>query len=238
MSLLVRSDQASSGSFCNAFSLDRSDLACKITTHTKSEVASVEGMEGASLRERSKARRRTNIQFTAMRLFAEQGYDATTIVGIAEAAEVAPRTVTLYFSTKLDIALASASAAVARLTEQLHQQSAGTSVIDTLLRWVDGESLTTLPEERQLRRRMYLKNPALRALSTVQSEDALRVALELLAAELQTKADDIAVRIAIAGIVGAVQEYEFGAAGEDDEPAARHALAAFLLGGVSALKPL
>lgn len=193
-------------------------------------------MERSTLRERSKARRRLGIQLTAMRLFAEQGYDATTIVRIAEAAEVAPRTVTLYFPTKLDIALASANAAIARLTEQLRQQPAGTSVVDTVLRWVDGESDETPPEERQLRRQMYVKNPALRALSTVQSEDAMAVALGLLAEELHIDADGVAVRVALAAIVGAVQEYEFGAVSEREERTARRALAAFLGGGVAALK--
>ena len=52
------------------------------------------------LRERSKARRRALIIQTAMRLFAERGYTHTTVADIAEAAELAPRTVAGYFPTK------------------------------------------------------------------------------------------------------------------------------------------
>ncbi len=49
-------------------------------------------MAQTGLRERSKARRRTAIIRAAYELFAERGYDATTVADIAEAAEVAPRT--------------------------------------------------------------------------------------------------------------------------------------------------
>lgn len=62
-------------------------------------------MVETSLRERGKARRGGAIQRAAFRLFAERGYDATTIADIAAAAEVAPRTIAGYFASKQDIAL-------------------------------------------------------------------------------------------------------------------------------------
>ena len=62
-------------------------------------------MAEIGLRERSKARRRAAIIRAAYELFAERGYDATTVADIAEAAEVAPRTVAMYFPAKQDIAL-------------------------------------------------------------------------------------------------------------------------------------
>ncbi|WP_217280379.1 TetR/AcrR family transcriptional regulator [Kibdelosporangium persicum] len=57
------------------------------------------------LRERKKARTKTAIQQHALRLFKEQGYQATTVEQIAEAAEVAPSTVFRYFPTKEDLAV-------------------------------------------------------------------------------------------------------------------------------------
>jgi AcrR family transcriptional regulator len=55
------------------------------------------------LRERKKARTKAAIQRHAVRLFREQGYDATTVEQIAEAAEVSPSTVFRYFPTKEDL---------------------------------------------------------------------------------------------------------------------------------------
>ncbi|GAA2145582.1 TetR/AcrR family transcriptional regulator [Actinomadura napierensis] len=57
------------------------------------------------LRERKKARTRAAIQTCAMRLFREQGYDATTIAQIIEAADVSETTFFRYFPTKEDLVL-------------------------------------------------------------------------------------------------------------------------------------
>ncbi len=59
----------------------------------------------SGLRERKKAKTHAAIQEHAMRLFAEQGYEATTVEQIAAAAEVSPSTLFRYFPTKQDIVL-------------------------------------------------------------------------------------------------------------------------------------
>jgi DHA2 family multidrug resistance protein-like MFS transporter len=59
----------------------------------------------AGLRERKKARTRATIQSHALQLFREQGYDATTIDQIIDAAEISETTFFRYFPTKEDVVL-------------------------------------------------------------------------------------------------------------------------------------
>lgn len=57
------------------------------------------------LRERTEASTRATIRSSALRLIREQGYDATTIEQIIEAADVSEATFLGYFPTKEDVAL-------------------------------------------------------------------------------------------------------------------------------------
>ncbi|WP_171166623.1 TetR/AcrR family transcriptional regulator [Streptomyces sp. I05A-00742] len=61
------------------------------------------GSRTIGLRERKKARTRATIQQHALRLFRDQGYDATTMEQIAESAEVSVSTVFRYFPTKEEL---------------------------------------------------------------------------------------------------------------------------------------
>ncbi len=66
-------------------------------------MTSPSGSKPGGLRERKKARTKLAIQRHAIRLFREQGFAATTVEQVAEAAEVSPSTVFRYFATKEDL---------------------------------------------------------------------------------------------------------------------------------------
>jgi AcrR family transcriptional regulator len=61
------------------------------------------GRTAGGLRERKKAKTKAAIQQHAVRLFRAQGFAATTVEQVAEAAEVSPSTVFRYFPTKEDL---------------------------------------------------------------------------------------------------------------------------------------
>jgi AcrR family transcriptional regulator len=57
------------------------------------------------LRERKKIKLRRSVQSEALRLFAEQGYEDTTVEQIADAADISTTTFYRYFPTKEDVVL-------------------------------------------------------------------------------------------------------------------------------------
>jgi AcrR family transcriptional regulator len=72
-----------------------------------------------SRRERKKQHTRHSLRTHALRLFAERGFDATTIHDITEAADVAPRTFFLHYGSKEDLLLGDAQAGLEMFEEIL-----------------------------------------------------------------------------------------------------------------------
>lgn len=158
---------------------------------------------GTGLRERKRAKVRGEIQSNALRLFHEQGYEATTVQQIAEAAVISESTFYRYFPTKADIVMQDDLDPVfvrvfrgqpAELSALDAVRAAATSVLGSL-------SARDVDRQRE-RMRLIQKVPELRALML----DQFVIGLDLLADELALRtgrpADDVAVRALAGAVVG------------------------------------
>jgi len=90
----------------------------------------------AGLRERKKRRTRETIAAAALDLFTRQGYCETTIADIAEAAEVAPRTVSAYFPSKEDLVFPDQQESLAEFERLLAERGADEMAPSALQEWV------------------------------------------------------------------------------------------------------
>jgi AcrR family transcriptional regulator len=157
----------------------------------------------AGLRERKKARTKAAIQQHAMRLFSEQGYQATTVEQIAAAAEVSPSTFFRYFPTKEDVVLYDALDPV--LLAAFRAQPAELSPIKALREamWsVFGE----LPEGElavQGERDALIRSvPELRARMLDEFAKNLELFAEIVADRVGRRPDDPAVRTLAGAVIG------------------------------------
>ncbi|MET7312342.1 TetR family transcriptional regulator [Streptomyces sp. NPDC005571] len=186
-------------------------------------------MVSDSLRERSKARRREAILRAAYTLFAEHGFDATTIAQIAAAADVSPRTVTLYFPSKLDLALSRFHAFADRLGAALREREEDWTTLDALEHWLRGE-IAHRSELDGLAERMLATNPQLRAVAGARLTDVVQDAVRMLAKEQGGAPGDFGPRIAAAAAAAVI-----GEAVHRPEAADIDTAMAFLRAGVATL---
>ena len=91
------------------------------------------------LRERKKERTRATITRVALELFARDGFAATTVTAIAEAADVSPRTVSTYFPHKEGIVFSAYEAGIRRLAARLGRRQPGETVLAAVEAWIRAE---------------------------------------------------------------------------------------------------
>ena len=163
------------------------------------------GGQKAGLRERKKAKTRAAIREHAMRLFEEQGYPATTVDQIAEAAEVSPSTFFRYFPTKEDVVLADDVDVV--LIEAVRAQPAGVPPIEAIRRGMRSVFDDMLPEawefERR-RQRLLLGVPELRARMLHQMTETIDLVAAVIAERAGLPAGDFSARVTAGAAVGAM----------------------------------
>ncbi len=118
-------------------------------------------------RERKKRLTRQAISDTAMRLFAERGFDAVTIAEIAEAADVAEKTVYNYFPSKSDLFFDEGDALLDEFLFAVRHRPPGQPALDAMQGFVAGLA-EWAAHRRPVRptagfRQLIADSPALRA---------------------------------------------------------------------------
>ncbi len=199
--------------------------------------------EKLGLRERKKQQTREKIAQVAVRLFAERGYDHTTLAEIAEAADVAPRTIFAYFESKEDILLCGERSFLDDLKRRLDERPAGTTTVDALR-----EFLSTIPpqdEDDLLRKKVMSENPDLQMKAHAGHTRLEPMLAESIAKDLGAQPDDLQPMLAAASVTAAfisVRDRIF-AAEEGGEPITHEQAMAtldqvleFLRGGLEALQ--
>jgi AcrR family transcriptional regulator len=163
-----------------------------------------------SLRERKKAKTRAAIQRHALRLFREQGYDATTVDQIAEAAEVSQTTFFRYFPTKEDVVLSDDYDPL--IIEAFHAQPPGLGSIQALrgaLRAVFGGIPAAELAEFRERQTLALAVPQLRAAALDNLSQTMRVIADAVAIRAGRDPKDLAVRTLAGAVLGVLIEVQF-----------------------------
>lgn len=183
-------------------------------------------------RERKKQRTREAIQDAALELFAKDGYRATTIGAIADAADVAPRTVTMHFPAKEDLLFAYEPFTPQSLAARLDARAPGEDALAAVRGWMAAtlSELEAGPADRTrrmwmrraLRSRLVMGDEHLRARARSGYYDFEVPLAAAIARDMGQPSDALAARLAATTVVTGLRElYESGEArGREDRGAA------------------
>ena len=194
------------------------------------------------LRERKKQRTRELIASTALELFGQRGYHATTVAEIAAAADVSERTVFTYFPTKEDILFSDHAVFRERLAEALQQRPAGASALDTLRDFVV-ENLSAIDEPSRVRWEIVSHDEHLLSHQRARQVELGDTIAAAVAEELGEDTDDFRLQLVTAAVIAAVTAvYEHRNSVHSRTASRAQALAvideaiAFLRGGLAAIR--
>ena len=195
------------------------------------------------LRERKKEHTRHAIEDAAFRLFAERGFQATTVADIAEAADVAPRTFFAYFPSKEDVLFADFDVTFDSFVACLRGRPPTESTFDALRTWTASQlDLESDAQRGTVRRRLCSEHESIAAHERYLMGRFEAIIAESVAADLGDASTDLRPRMIAAAAVAAV------AAMLPDDPRAEDMTSEeklerldealeFLSGGVAVLAP-
>jgi AcrR family transcriptional regulator len=199
------------------------------------------------LRERKKQRTREQIVEAAMGLFAERGYQATTIADIANAADVAPRTFFSYFPSKEAVVFHNVDRDLEGLASTLRDRLAGENAFDALRRWIDGmfDEWMAHGDEALLRKRLCREDEGLANFEGGMLARVQQLLLEAIADDLGEPQSALRPRLVAAAGMAALSSLEGsfdetaekrGAEGKAEALAMFDDALLFLRGGIDALQ--
>jgi AcrR family transcriptional regulator len=196
--------------------------------------------QAVGLRERKKRATREALTRAALELFAERGYDETTLVEIAEAAGVSTRTIFAYFPSKEDILFCTMGTMKDALATALSERPDGTDALAALREFI----LSSAQEKTELD---YKLGQLVAADPTLSSHLRARIAelQEVLAAaiadDLGVGPDDLRPQVAAASLTAAFEVLERQDRGRSRTPTSKQTAAAidpiisFVRAGLKAL---
>ena len=157
------------------------------------------------LRERKRRQTRERIARAAMTLFLEQGFEATTVDQIAEAAEVSKRGFFDYFPTKEDVVAAwqdefaeqLLSAVAARPAKEPMAKAVEEALLATIVAAVNPQSLAI--------GKLIKSTPALSARDHLKYAKLEQKLVEALTARAKGKGDQLRIRLLAMSTIGALR---------------------------------
>jgi AcrR family transcriptional regulator len=161
----------------------------------------------AGLRARKKELTLRTIQREALRLYTEQGFEATTVEQIAEAAGVSPATFYRYFTSKEDVVITDDYDPI--FVSSIMERPADEPLIDSIRAIMTDVLIAHFDRDRELlrtRHALMRKTQSLQAASFQEQERSHEMFIGLIARHLRRSINDLDVRIAVGAITGALKE--------------------------------
>jgi len=168
------------------------------------------------LRERKKQQTRENIERVALELFAERGYEGTTLAEIAEAANISPRTIFSYFQSKEDILFCEEPSYLEMVREVLRERQPGATTVDALREFIS--SMPPPDEQTMLRKKVLAASPELQMKLRAHIFQLEGVFEESIAKDLGAGPDDVRPALIAASMTAAFAKVRDRLEAASEEP--------------------
>jgi AcrR family transcriptional regulator len=198
-------------------------------------------VERPGLRERKKQQTRETIARVALQLFAERGYDHTTLAEIAEAANISTRTIFAYFQSKEDILFCDEPAVFEQLKQTLEHRPSGVTTIDALRDFL--ASMGPQDDNLRLRKKIVGSSEELRHAERARAARVEELIAESITKDLDAGPGDVRPALVAASMTAAFRAAQDRLESESGEPISHEQAMAildevldFLRGGLDGLK--